>query len=125
MPNSFFFLIPSFNFFFQLNSFLFINLILQHLIDFELTFVIYFDLFYKGLSWSYNPDHRFNRLTRIDPICYFLNILKNISQYQYLKRYYLIYIKSYIHDFFLLENMVIMCFKFIIYFFMRKYINND
>jgi hypothetical protein len=60
-------------FFFFLIEFFF-RFILQHWFNWELSFIFGFDLLSIGLSWSYDPDHGFCRLTWVDPLCFCLNI---------------------------------------------------
>jgi len=41
----------------------FFNFILQHWADWKLKFVICFDLLFMGLSQSYDPSYKFDKLT--------------------------------------------------------------
>jgi len=51
---------------FFFNLFIF-NFIFQYWVDWKLGFIIFFNLFSIGLSWSHNPDHIFDMLTRVNP----------------------------------------------------------
>jgi hypothetical protein len=53
----------------------FFNFIFQDLVDWELIFIIYFNLIFYGLSWSHDPGHGFVRLTRVDSHCFFFNFI--------------------------------------------------
>ena len=48
--------------------FIFFNFNFQYWFDWELDFIIYFDLLSMKLSKSHNSNHKFNMLTQIDQI---------------------------------------------------------
>jgi hypothetical protein len=59
--------------------------IYQQYVYWELSFIIYFDLLYLGLLWSHDLGHGFGRLTRVNPICCYLNIFfKKMSSWTFL-----------------------------------------
>jgi hypothetical protein len=43
----------------------FFNVIFEYLVDWELSFIICFDLLFRGLSWSHDLGYGFGKLTRI------------------------------------------------------------
>jgi len=53
----------------------FFNLILQYWVDWELVFIIHFNLFFTRLSWSHNSGHEFSKLTRVDSSYFFVLFL--------------------------------------------------
>jgi hypothetical protein len=58
-------------FFVSYFNWLFFNFIFQHRVDWELSFVIYFNFLSIGLSQSHYLGCKFNRLTRVDLIYFF------------------------------------------------------
>jgi hypothetical protein len=51
---------------------IFFNFIIQYWVDWELSFIIYFGLCSMRLSWFYDLDHEFGRLTRMFFYVFFL-----------------------------------------------------
>jgi hypothetical protein len=68
-------------------NWLFFNFILYYWVYWKICFIIYFDLFFMRLLWSYDPTYGLTgkpELIRIDPIWCYLNIYKKISHFEYL-----------------------------------------
>jgi hypothetical protein len=62
------FLCPFFNWFF-------FDFIIQHWVNWEMSFIIYLDFFSIGLSWSHDEGHEFSRLTQAARGVFFLNFI--------------------------------------------------
>jgi hypothetical protein len=61
------------SFFFNFVNWCFFNFIFQHWVDYELDLIIYFCLFSMRLSRSYDLDHMFCKLTRVDWGCFIVS----------------------------------------------------
>jgi hypothetical protein len=73
--------------FFVFFNWLFFNFILYYWVYWKICFIIYFDLLFMRLLWSYDPIYKLTgklELIRIDPIWCYLNIYKKISHFEYL-----------------------------------------
>jgi len=68
-----------FPFFF--NWFFFLNFILQHWVDWELSFVICFDMLSMRLFQSHDSSHKFGGLTLVDPSSFLYPFLINFFLY--------------------------------------------
>jgi hypothetical protein len=58
--------------FFSFSFSFFFNFIIQYWVDWELSFIVYFGLCSMRLSWFYDLDHEFGRLTRMFFYVFFL-----------------------------------------------------
>lgn len=89
-----------FLFFIELNIFIF-NFVLQHWIDWKLSIIIYFSLFFLGLLYSHESGRRFSWLTRVYLGRY--NMIPSQSSIQNFIQYMLNF-EFMIKSFFFLEN---------------------